>query len=73
MQTLITLDAGDPYNHVIGSIGGCDPGRASTGLAHAPSEGYSRRICWCNFVGPDRAGVVMKTKIRPLAGVVGDS
>src|SRR5262249_24554778 len=73
MQTLITLDACDPYDHVIGSIGGCDPGRASTGLAHAPSEGYGRRNCCCNFVCSDRVGLVVKPEICPLAGVVRDS
>ena len=73
MQALVARDTGHPDDRVIGSISRCDPGRASASLTHAPSEGYGGWICWRNFVGPDRSGVVMKTNIRSLAGVVCDS
>ena len=73
MQALVTLHPGHPYNHVIGSISRCDPGRASAGLTHAPGGGYRGRICRGNFVGPDRVGLVMKREICSLAGVVCDS
>ena len=73
MQTLITLNAGDPYNHVIGSIGGRDPRRAAPGLILAPGECDRGRTCRCNLVSLDHVGVVMKTNVRSLAGVVGDS
>ena len=73
MQALVARDTGHPDDRVIGSISRCDPRRASAGLTHAPSEGYGGWICWRNFVGPDRASVVMKTDIRSLTGVVRDS
>ena len=73
VQALVTLHAGHPYNHVISSISGCDPGRTPTGLTHAPREGYGGRVCWGNLVGPDEVGLVMKREICSLVGVVRDS
>src|SRR6266480_2720695 len=51
----------------------CRPGRASAILRLAPGAHDCGWICSGNFVGPDRAGLVMKSKIRSLAGVVCDS
>ena len=73
MQTLVARNTGHPHDRVIGSVRRCDPRRAAAGLTHAPSEGYRGRICRCNFVGPDRVGLVVKPEICPLAGVVRDS
>ena len=73
MQALVTRDTGHPYDRVIGSVRRCYPGRATAGLAHAPSEGYAGWICWRNLVCSDRVGLVVKPEICPLAGVVRDS
>ena len=73
MQPLVARNTGHPYDRVIGSISRCDPRRAAAGLTHAPSEGYGGRICRRNFIGPDRAGIVMKPDIRSLTGMVRDS
>jgi len=73
VQALVACNTGYPHNRVIRSIRSCDPGRASAGLTHAPGESYGGWICWSNFVGSDRVGLVMKPEIRSLAGVVRDS
>lgn len=73
MQTLVTLNAGHPDNHVVGSIRGGDPGRAATGLRLTPGKHDLGRICRGNFIGPHRVDIVMKTNIRCLTGVVRDS
>ena len=62
-----------PHNRVVRSISCRDPGRAAAVLTLAPGKHDRRRICRGNFVGPDRTGVIVKTEIRPLAGVISDS
>jgi hypothetical protein len=62
-----------PHNHVVRAIGRRNPRGAPAVLTHAPAKRDRRRICRSNLVGPDRAGVIMKTKICSLAGAVGDS
>ena len=73
MDTLVALDASHPYNRVVRSISRRYPGRAATGLIHAPRERYGRRSCRGNFVCPNGVGLVMECKICSLAGVVRDS
>ena len=72
MHALVAFNTGNPYNRVIRSVRRCDPRRAAAGLILTPSEGYHRWICWRNFVGLDHVGVVMKTNICSLTGVVRD-
>ena len=75
MQALVARHsrADYPDDKIDRSIRCCDPGRASAGLTHAPSEDYGGWIDWSNFVGPDRVGLIMKREIRSLAAVVGNS
>jgi len=61
-----------PHDHVVRAVGRRNPGGASAVLTHAPAKRDRRRICRRNLVGPNRAGVIMKTKICSLAGVVSD-
>ena len=62
-----------PHDHIVRAIGRRNPRGASAVLTHAPAKRDRRRICRSNLVGPDRAGVVMKTKVCSLARAVGDS
>lgn len=62
-----------PHNHIVRAVRRRNPRGASAVLTHAPAKRDCRRICRSNLVGPDRAGVIMKTKICSLAGVVSDS
>ncbi len=75
MQALIATTRGGsvPHNHIVCAVGRRDPGRAAPVLTLAPTKRDRRRICRSNLIGPDRAGVVMKTNIRSLAGMVSDS
>lgn len=59
-----------PHDHIVCAVGRRNPWRASAVLTHAPAKRDRRRICRGNLVGPDRAGVIMKTKIRSLGRVV---
>ena len=62
-----------PHNHIVCAVGRRNPGRAAPVLTLAPAKRDRRRICRSNLIGPDRAGVVMKTNICSLAGMVSDS
>ena len=75
MQALIARTCGGsvPDNDVVGAVSRRNPRRTSTVLTLAPSKHDRGGICWSNFVGPNRARIVMKTKICSLAGAVGDS
>jgi hypothetical protein len=73
VQTLIPLRADNPHNKIVCTIGRCNPRRASTALSHAPRTHDRWWIRRHNFVGGDRARIVMKTKICSLACVIGDS
>ena len=73
MQALVACNTSHPDDKVARSICRCDPGGAATGLILAPSERDLRRTCRGNFVGPDRASIVMKSDVGSLAGVVRDS
>ena len=75
MEALITASCcgSVPDNHVVGAVSRRNPRRTSTGLTLAPGKHDCGGICRSNLVGPDRAGIVMKTKICSLAGVVSDS
>jgi len=73
VQALVACNTSHPDDKVARSICRCDPGGAATGLILAPTEHERRRIRRRNFVGLDRAGVVMKSNVRSLTGVVRDS
>jgi len=74
MQTLVSTARGCvPDNRVVCPISCRDPGRAAAVLTLAPGKHDRRRICWGNFVRPDRTGVIVKPEIRPLAGMISDS
>ena len=72
MQALIATARGGrvPHDHIVRAVRRRNPRGASAVLIHAPAKRDRRRICWSNLIGPDRAGIVMKTKICSLAGVV---
>ena len=74
MQPLVTSARGSvPDNHVVSAVSRRNPGRTSTVLTLAPGKRDRGGICCGNFVDPDRARIVMKTKLRPLVGVISDS
>src|SRR5439155_285009 len=73
VYTLVACNTGYPYNHGIRSVSRCYPRRSLPTLTHAPGahdRGWIRRR---NFIGGDRARIVMKTKICSLACVISDS
>jgi len=73
MQAPVTYNTGHPHNHVIRTITRRDPWRTAAVLTHGPSVNNRRRTCGGNFACSDRAGIVMKTNIGSLAGMVSNS
>ena len=73
MQALVATGGCVPDNRVVRPVCFRDPGRAAAILTLAPGKHDRRRICRCNFIGPDRTRVIVKSEIRSLAGVIGDS
>ena len=51
VQSLVATAADRPYNHIIGTVSGCDERRPDTGLAHVPHAGDRRRIAWIDAKG----------------------
>jgi hypothetical protein len=70
MQALVATGGCVPENCVARSISRRDPGRAATVLILAPGKHDRGRICGGNFISPDRTGVIVKSKIRSLAGMI---
>ena len=75
MQALIATARGGrvPHDHIVCAVRRRNPRGTSAVLSHAPPKGDRRRSCGSNLVRPDRPGVIVKTKICSLAGVVSDS
>ncbi len=75
MQALVATArrGGVPDDHVVRPVSRRNPGRTPAVLAHTPGKRNCGRICGGNFIRPHRARIVMKTKIRSLAGAVSDS
>lgn len=73
MQALVATRGCVPDNRVVCSVRCGDPGRAAAILILTPGEHDRRRICGGNFVCPDRAGVIVKSEICSLAGVISNS
>jgi hypothetical protein len=46
VQSLVATAADRPYNHITGTVSGCDERRPDTALAHVPHAGHRRRIAW---------------------------
>jgi len=74
MQALVTTARGRvPDDHVIRPVSCRHPGRAPPVLTLTPGEHDRRRIRRGNSVGPDGAGVVVKSNICSLACMIRDS
>ena len=70
MQTLVTLNAGNPNNEVVSPISCCDPRRAAAVLTQAPGAHDRRWVGRGHLVGGNRSRVVMETNVCSLAGVI---
>ena len=62
-----------PHDRVICAIGGGDPGRTLTVLAHVPRRNYRRRVCGSNSVSGNSAAGSAKNKICALPRAIGGS
>jgi hypothetical protein len=67
---MVTLGADNPYDRVVGTIGGCDPGRTLAALADVPRRSYSRRICGGNFISRNATATGAENKICSLVRVI---
>jgi hypothetical protein len=62
-----------PHNRVICAINRCHPRGATSVLSLFPRKDDLGRTCRCNFVGTNRADVVMKGDISGPSGVIRNS
>ena len=51
MQAVVTLGTDNPYDHVVGPIRRCNPGRSLAALTDAPRRAYRRRSCRRDLIG----------------------
>ena len=67
---MVATAADRPYNHIIGTVSGCDERRPDTALAHAPHAGDSRRIGWIDAKGGKIIAVHAVSDVCALFGSI---
>lgn len=67
---MVAIGADRPYNHIIGTVSGCDERRPNTTLGHIPHAGDRRRIGWIDAKGGKIAAVHAVRDVYALFGSI---
>ena len=70
VYSLVATAADRPYNHIIGTVSGCDERRPDTGLAYGPHAGDRRRIGWIDAKGGKIIAVHAVSDVCALFGSI---